>query len=244
MLHHLHAEERGQAMSIRYVSRALTAALVTCGVVMVAPTSGRAQQPTILERAQQTILPDEKGTPVTVVGCFLHRPDRHHHTYVLVNPTIGPATSVENSNCGFTGNEQISELRGQMLELREVHEKHMDDAMLGHVIEVNGKLGRVRDGDDLRKLRVQSFREVPVTPRAAVVMPPAPPTYVAPEAPPIVSQPAPQAAPAPVATTGIKPKRLPHTASPLPLIALIGLFAFTGALVLRQFDRRRALGRG
>jgi hypothetical protein len=211
-------------MSIRY---ALTAGLLTCGAALVAPVSGRAQDAAGLP---------EKPSPVTVVGCFVHRPDRHPHTYVLASPSLGPATSVPDSACGATGNEQ-------MLVLHEVHEKHLDDSMLGHWIEISGKLGRVRDGDDLRALRVQSFRLVPVAaPRVAKVVPPAEaPAIVTPPAAPQAEAPAPEEAP--VATTGVA-ETLPRTASPLPLIALIGLLAFTAGLLLHLIDRRRSPGRG
>jgi LPXTG-motif cell wall-anchored protein len=50
----------------------------------------------------------------------------------------------------------------------------------------------------------------------------------------------------PVATAGVETpvKKLPKTASELPLIALLGLFALSGGVVLRLVDRRQALGRG
>jgi LPXTG-motif cell wall-anchored protein len=52
-------------------------------------------------------------------------------------------------------------------------------------------------------------------------------------------------APEPVATAGTEtPKKLPKTASPLPLIAMLGLFALSGGLVLGLVDRRRVPQRG
>jgi hypothetical protein len=87
---------------------------------------------------------------------------------------------------------------------------------------------------------------VPQTPRVAVIMPiPEPPkvAYETPAPEPVVETPAPE----PVATTGVETpaevKKLPHTASPLPLIAMLGLFALTGGLVFGRIERQRALGR-
>jgi hypothetical protein len=219
-------------MTNRYVCRALAAAWLAFGVTAVAPVVARAQSVSTLPKGH-----------VTLVGCFLRMADPNDpddERYVLANAKLGPATSVPNPNCTAMGSEPI-------LRLSEVHEHNLDQVSTGRWMEINGELGKMRDADDLRKFEVKSFRAVPVTPPPVVLFVPIP---EAPKA--AVETPQPEQhveTPEPVATAGIetpteKPKKLPKTASPLPLIAMLGLFAVTGGLVLGLFDRRRALGRG
>ncbi len=224
-------------MMIRNACHLMTAVLLTCGVAAIAPATTRAQD--------VTVLPETKG-PVTLVGCFLHEKVGKHERYVLASPRIGPVTGVAEPTCAKTGSEQV-------LKLTEVHENNMVPSMLGRWVEINGELGRPRDGDDLRKLHIDSVRVVPVVaPRVVIMLIPEATTPVpVPEPPPAIE--APPAAPQvtaispveerPVGTTGIS-KRLPHTASPLPLIGLIGLFALSAGLGLRVLNRRRVLGLG
>jgi hypothetical protein len=223
-------------MMIRNACHLMTAVLLTCGVAAIAPATTRAQD--------VTVLPETKG-PVTLVGCFLHEKVGKHERYVLASPRIGPVTGVAEPTCASTGSEQV-------LKLTEVHENHMVPSMLGRWVEINGELGRPRDGDDLRKLHIDSVKAVPVVvPRAAViVLIPEATTPVAEPTQAIEAQPAAPQVTAispveerPVGTTGIS-KRLPHTASALPLTGLIGLFALSAGLGLRVLNRRRALGLG
>src|SRR5262249_3396413 len=125
--------------------------------------------------------------------------------------------------------------------------KHGAEMPVGQIVEVTGRLGRIRDGDDLRTLHARSYRIVPVVP------PPPPPVArveprpaPAPPPPMIESQPEPQIeTEVAVATTGVTEakKPLPHSASPLASVALLGFALFAAAFLLRLFDRSRAMGR-
>src|SRR5262245_50568349 len=107
-------------------------------------------------------------------------------------------------------------------------------------------MGKARDADDQRKFEVESFRLVPL----------APPPPIAYMPPPVVETPreeTPHPEPAgvtetPVPTAGIEtpnePKKLPKTGSELPLVALLGLCALGGGVVLGIVDRRRKIARG
>jgi LPXTG-motif cell wall-anchored protein len=216
-------------MTDRYVCRALAATWLAFGVTAVAPVVARVQDVSSLPKGH-----------VTLVGCFLRMADPHDpddEEYVLANAHLGPATSVPNPNCTATGSEPI-------LKLSEVEKHGLDQVSTGRWMEINGELGKMRDADDLRKFEVRSFREVPVTPPPVALFIPIP---AAPKA--AVETPQPEQhveTPEPVATTGIETpaesKKLPKTASSLPLIAALGLFALSGGLVLGLFDRRRVLG--
>ena len=205
-------------MTIRCVSRAITPWLLTCGVIAIAPAKGSAQQ--------RTVLP-EQGGPITVVGCFLRETiDKKGEKYVLVRPTIGPATSVAEATCTSTGTGQIVELEGL---------RHLDLSQVGRWIEVTGRLEAGHQA--IRELNVRAYRVVPVVaPRVAEAAPaPAP----AP-APAVIASPVPAVEATPAATPGVT-EQLPQTASSLPLIGLIGLLALAGGVALRLIDRRRTL---
>src|SRR5262249_42210853 len=135
----------------------------------------------------------------------------------------------------------------EAFDLRDLDDAGLKDSMpLFQIVEVTGRLGRIRDGDDLRELHAQSYRIVPVVPP-----PPPPVARVEPRpAPPMIEpQPEPQAVPepAPIATTGVlieeQRKPLPHSASPLASVALLGFALFAVAFLMRLFDRSRAMGR-
>jgi hypothetical protein len=221
-------------MTTRNVCRALAAVWLTCGVTAVAPVVAQAQDVSNLEKGH-----------VTLVGCFIFGADPTDSDdvrFMLADARLGPATSVPDPNCTPTGSQPV-------LKLSEVYEHGLDSIRTHRWVEINGELGRMRDSDDLRKFEVKSFREVPVTPPRVALFIPIPaetPNEVAETPPPDTHVETP--APEPVATAGIETpgetKKLPKTASPLPLIAMLGLFALTGGLVLGLFDRRRALGRG
>jgi len=220
-------------MTNRFMCRALRVAWLTCGVAAFAAVAARAQDISSLPKGH-----------VTLVGCLVFGADPTDSDdvrFMLADAKLGPATSVPNPNCTPSGSQPY-------LKLSEVYEHGLDSIRPGRWVEINGELGRRRDSDDLRKFEVKSFREVPVTPpRVALFIPiPETPNEVAETPPPDAHVETP--APEPVATAGIETpgetKKLPKTASPLPLIAMLGLFALTGGLVLGLFDRRRALGRG
>ena len=144
---------------------------------------------------------------------------------------MGPATSTTEASCSATAVELKPNGHGIPLRLTDAKDVHMD-AYVGRWVEIKGTLRKPKDGDDMRQMHVDAYRVVPVVPpRVARVMPYVPP--------PPAAQPEPAPEPAPAATTGVV-EVLPTTASPLPLIAFIGLLAFAAGFVLRQFR----LGRG
>jgi LPXTG-motif cell wall-anchored protein len=175
---------------------------------------------------------------ITIVGCFYRDidSDGDHAKYLLADAKMGPATTVASQDCVPTG-------ATQMIKLKDADDSGLNQVPSNRWVEIFGEMGKAKDADDQRRFEVESFREVPLTPRAAVLILPIP---VAPKV--AVETPAPEPAvetPEPVATAGIEtPKELPKTASELPLIALLGLFALSGGAVLGLLDRRRALGRG
>jgi hypothetical protein len=196
-------------------------------------------------RAQDSPSSPGKGGKgdVTMVGCLLsggeenygspgqHSPGKHQHGhYILANTTVGTATSVPDASCSNTGGETIKLERMKKLDPNGVN--------VGQWVEVSGKLEK-----NQHEMHVKSFRAVPVVaPRAAEARPiPEAPSYVPLQPAPTVEAPAP--APAPIATTGVekKARRLPKTASQLPLIELVGLLGFAGGLAL-LVDRRRVTG--
>ena len=244
-------------MNVRHLS---AIGLVTCGLVAFVPVSGWAQEGEGEEGGHEATAHENtttQGIPgnlvgmngyITLVGCFTRGTIGKKDTFVLLNPTIGPATTVPDAACSATGNDS-------MIKLERVNKRHMADRVgLGQWVEVSGKLEKndtFKDGDRRRELEVTSFRPVPVAqPRVVEVIPtPMPvPTPAPPAAPPVVSvEPAPvPETPAPVGTTGEvhkKHHRLPRTASSLPLAELMGFICFgTGLALLAR--RRRLAGRG
>jgi hypothetical protein len=187
------------------------AVVLTCA----APTVARAQ-----------ILPPEESGMVTVAGCLQLRDADHKDQYILANPVPGPVNSVPDGRCSGT-------IDGGAFDLDKTHKVGMSDALLGHWVEINGRLEKETHVTlhNLRELSALSFRVVPVVP------PPVEVAVVEPIAPPEIQQtPAPRAetrSETPVATTGTLPAALPKTASPLPGIGLLGLFALAGGLALR-----------
>jgi hypothetical protein len=184
---------------------------------------------------------DDYGLPkghITIVGCFIREVDSDgdHAHYLLADAKMGPATTVNDQNCASTGS-------GQLIRLKDADDVGLTQVASNRWVELFGEMGGPKDADDQRKFEVKSFREVPLTPRVAVIMPIPEPPKVAYETP----APEPRVeTPEPVATTGVETpaKKLPHTASPLPLIALLGFFALSGGVVLGLVDRRQVLGRG
>jgi hypothetical protein len=188
------------------------AVVLTCG----APTVARAQ-----------ILPPEESGMVTVAGCLLLRDADHKDQYILANPVPGPIDSVPDGRCSATIDQRA-------FDLDKTHKVGMSDALLGHWVEINGRLEKETHDrlDNLRELSALSFRVVPVVP------PPVEVAVVERIAPPEIQQtPTPRVETrqeeTPVATTGTLPETLPKTASPLQGIGLLGLFGLAGGLALR-----------
>ena len=104
----------------------------------------------------------------------------------------------------------------------------IDESMLGRWVQISGRLEKETSKDDiLRELDVEYASLVPVAQRAEAAP--------APEPAPAVSEPLP--APVPVATSGVEP--LPKTAGNGPALALFGLLALAGGLVLRAMPARQ-----
>jgi hypothetical protein len=168
------------------------------------------------------LLPPEESGMVTVAGCFLRAAGGDDDEFVLAHPRRGPVDSVAEETCA-------ADAGANALVLDNAKDHGMDDALVGRWVEISGRLEKETsdDPDNLRELDVESFRTIPVVlPRAeAPVIPETPiaetPQAFAPE-------------PAPVATTGQEPT-LPRTASPLPVMAWIGLLSLAGSLALRRF---------
>jgi hypothetical protein len=216
-------------MVIRQVAGTITAGLLVCGLEAIAPASGWAQQ--------GVDLPQERG-PIMLWGCFQRQEIKDHERYVLVNPTLGTATSTQSATCTSSGTEQV-------IQLKDTKEHHLNKFLIGRYVEVDGILDRMEDAnkpeEHVRAVHVKSFRQVPVEIPRYVENIPTPEIRMTefPPAPPAVAQEAPSA---PVGTTGYVEK-LPHTASPLPLTGLIGLLALAGGLALHRVGRQRVLGR-
>ena len=226
-------------MTIRHY-QAVTAGLLACGVLAFAPATAGAQD--------NHVLPLEKTSEATLTGCFLRETVGNHERYVLTNPIVGSVASVPDGNCTSSG---------QVVKLERIKKRTLDVINVGTYVTVTGELEKahgshnqcqcpVEDNKHLREFEVDDASEVPVVPPriAEVIMPaptpaPAPmPSVTAPEpAPPVAAAPE---TPAPIGTTGVKEKkhkRLPRTASQLPLTGLMGLLTLTGGLALHV--RRR-----
>ena len=181
---------------------------------------------------------------ITIVGCFYRDVDSDgdHAHYMLADAKMGPATAVADQNCTPSGS-------GQLIRLKDADDVGLTQVASNRWVELYGEMGSSKDLDDQRKFEVKSFREVPLAqrPRIAILIPPAqaPAPQARAETPPAQEQ-AVTESPKPMATTGETPyeRKLPKTASELPLIALLGLFALTGGLVLGLVDRQKVLGRG
>ena len=78
-------------MAIRHQAGVIAGVLLTCGISTFAPTVVRAQTPFALP---------EKGSIVTVSGCFGYMDHEH---YVLANPTMAAVPSVPNATCAVSG---------------------------------------------------------------------------------------------------------------------------------------------
>jgi hypothetical protein len=216
-------------MNVQRLRRVLTVTLTVCGAVAMA-------SPPVLA---QDMLPAEGGM-ITLVGCFLPS-GSHHSKYVLAKPIIGSVTSVTDGTCSAPIDETA-------VELKDTSDRHLGEGMLNHLIEVTGRLEKLKGTTaastttadsttdrDLREVHVKSFRPVPVV----IPTPAAPPPEVR-----YMPAPQPQAAipplpDQPVATSGTVPTELPKTTSSLPLFGLLSLLSLLGALSLRLIGRRR-----
>jgi hypothetical protein len=180
--------------------------------------------------------PPDESALVTAVGC-LQLGGKHQDKYVLTDQTAGPATNVPEATCRPSSSAPP---------FRVKHDKNLgiNESMLGKWIEISGRLEKENsdDPENLREFYARSFRMVPVLPPPRVEITTITPR---PEAPAPAAQqaavtPAAEPAPAeaPVGTSGEAAKEsLPRTASPAPVITLIGLLALAGSLALRRHRR-------
>ena len=136
-------------MSVRYICGAVMAVVLTCG----APTVARAQT-----QGAEILPPDQSGV-VTVAGCLQRGDADHKDQYILANPIPGPVDSVSQGTCSATIDERA-------FDLDKTHKSGMNESMVGHWVEVSGRLEREThiSLDNLRELSALSFRMVPVVP--------------------------------------------------------------------------------
>ena len=202
-------------MTLRYVSGALTAIALICGLPTVAPVYAQTRD--------ATLLPPEQSGTLTVAGCL----QVHDDEYVLASPRVGPIANVPVERCNAAVDERA-------LDLKDTEDFGINQSMIGHWIEVSGKLEKETDADlnNLREIEIRSFRLLPVVP------PPPPPAPRVSEQQPYTPPAEPIAPPEeqPVATTGVSEPALPKTASPLPTFGFLGLLSLAGAVALR-FNR-------
>ncbi len=214
-------------MTLKYVHRAT---VFVFGVSLV--TVG----PAYAQRRDGSLLPQNQSGQVTAVGCLV-RGDAvrggKKDKYTLARPRRGPVASVPEANC-------TADPGADALTLDNPEKANMTDAMLGHWVEIGGRLESEtdKDPDNLRELDVLTAKLVPVViPRPAAQPAPEPAPRAAEPRPtpaPQAQAPAPMPAPAPEA-----PKKLPKTASPLPAMGLAGLLSLAVGFTLRSFRLRQ-----
>jgi len=207
-------------MSLRYVSGGVTAVAIVCSLMI---------GPALAQQRDGGLLPLKESGIVTVAGCLM-RGDQisggDNDKYVLANLHPGPVADVAEQSC-------TADAGATAVQLDNPKKGGIDESMLGKWVEVNGRLEKETSTDNiLRELDVNTARVLPEAPRAvaAVVEPEPVPEPIAPE---------PSPAPVPVATSG--QADLPKTASPAPLIAMLGLFAVAGSLAVRSFRTRQGM---
>jgi len=203
-----------------------TVVVVAFGMVTV--------EPAYAQRRDGSLLPQDKSGQVTAVGCLVKgdavrggKKDK----YVLARPKKGPVASVPEETCTVDPGADA-------LTLDNPEKAKMTDAMVGHWMQITGRLESETDKnpDNLRELDVATAKLVPVVvPRPAAAASPAPEPAPAPAARPT---PAPVATSAPAAPPP-EPRKLPKTASQLPAIGLAGLLLLAAGLMLRSFRLRQ-----
>ena len=135
-------------MTVRYVCGACTAIILTFGLTAIGPTNA------------QGLLPPDQSGEITIAGCL--RAGRYHGDedgYVLASPRLSPIGAVPQSTCTAVIDDRAVQLDHSL-------KRGINDGMLGHWIEVTGRLEKEtsNDPDNLRELYVSSFRMVPVIP--------------------------------------------------------------------------------
>ena len=215
-------------MMFRYLWSAIAAGLLTLAAVAVSVERGYAQNGGGLP---------QKGGWITVVGCLQRGLEKR---LVLVSPTTDHVPSVTEPACSTPVAEPL-------LEVHDTHEYHLDESLIGRWVEMSGRLEHFDKHDDVkdpREFHMRTVRAVPVVVPRAAEIPPAREMPLATTPPPAAPAPiAPAETPATTTGTTGTTERLPHTASPLPMITLTSVVSLMGALTLR-LARRRLEGRG
>ena len=206
-------------MSLRYVVGGVAAVAIVCSLTI---------GPAIAQQRDGGLLPLKESGIVTVAGCLM-RGDQisggDKDKYVLANLHPGPVADVPEQAC-------TADAGATAVQLDNPKKGSIDESMLGRWVEVNGRLEKEESTDNiLRELDVHAARLLPERPRPVAVAEPEP----EPVAEAIAPEPSP--APVPVATSG--QADLPKTASPAPLIGMLGLFACAGSLAVRSFRTRQ-----
>jgi hypothetical protein len=211
-------------MNIRHVCRVITVGLFVGGVSAIGSVRGLAQQSPELPK---------HGGEIVMYGCFVHDTVGKHEEYLLANPTIGYAPAVPDQACAAKGLDDA-------IELQHFKKSGLDDSMLGKFVELRGRLESRENKRELREVHVRIARLVPIAPmRTAEAAPPVAYPANPPEITPAPEPAAPET-PAPVATTGETPT-LPKTASPLPLVGLLGFLSLAAGLAIRRARARRVM---
>jgi hypothetical protein len=209
-------------MSLRYVCGAVAALALSIGAPAVTPAYAQSQE----------LLPPEESGPVTAAGC-LTIGGKNGDQYVLTHVVPGPLASVPEATC--TAAADVLDI-----DLDHAQQHGLNQSLIGRWIEVDGTLEKETHitPHNQRELRVKSFRMVPVVPPREAAAAPAPAPQLEQPAAPTSSDTTPTTVEErPVATTGEVPPALPKTASPIPLIGLLGLLSLAGGLALRSRAR-------
>jgi hypothetical protein len=210
-------------MTLRYVSCAFTAIVLSCSMLIVAPAQAQTRD--------DGLLPGNESALITVAGCFQlggHDGDK----FMLATPKLGPIDNVPDGTCNAPVDERA-------IRLKHTDQQGMNSSMLGHWVEVSGRLEKEEDTDltNIREFYVRSFRMVPVVPPE--VIPPRAEAAPSP-APPLQYEPQPvKPEEHPIGTTGTVETALPKTAGPLPLFGLLGVLSLAGGLGIRLYRSQR-----
>ena len=246
-------------MSTRFTRSVLTAAVLACAFAGWDSRPALAQHRMAVTavgclQGEREYRRDHESSKFAGTGVGLN------DEYVLVDAVIGgpsmniaPISEQESANCG------AARANGQAFELKGKAESGLS-SYLGRRVVIRGMLLHAKHdsvGTDgtftpnptdggydilnhdlaIREINVETVSLVPVAvaaknePTIIGAPEPQPEPAPAPEAAAPAPEPAPQA-PAPAAPT------LPKTASPLPMIGLLGLLSMMGAFGLRLLDRR------
>ena len=210
-------------MTLRCMSSAVIAVVLSCSVWIVASAGAQTRD--------ASLLPPEQSGVITVAGC-LQLGGKNGDRYLLANPQLGPLSNVPKAACNDTVDHRA-------LDLQDTGEHGINPSMLGHWVEINGKLERETDDDltNLREITVRSFRLIPVLP------PPVLSTRTEPRPEPrqqAAAEPAAPAAAAPVEEPiGTSGQALPQTASMLPVFGMLGLLSLAGGFGLRLYRSQK-----